>query len=310
MIPPEILVLLFAIIIDQIFGEPPAPLHPVVWFGKAIGALEKIKPSTPTAQLVYGALLVAGATLIGALAFVGLAALRAWSPSVYTIVGAYLLKTTFAVRELRQAALRIFFCLSMGDLDAARSYLRHLVSRDTIQLDQPLMVAATVESVAENLTDSILAPLFFYLILGVPGALFYRAVNTLDSMIGYRGEYEYVGKAAARLDDVLNFIPARLGGALIVVVSAILRSNVAQAWRIMVRDHALTESPNAGWTMSAMSGALEVQLEKVGHYRLGDPLAELAPWKILHAVNIMYLVSALAVAILLIAEVLKNGYIA
>lgn len=308
MIPPGILILVFAVVLDQALGEPPPVLHPVVWFGKAIQFLEKLKPNTPAAQFAYGALLVAGAALVSVVAFVALNELRVWSPAVYTIVGAFLLKTTFAVRDLRQAALRVFWCLSAGNIEAARSYLRHLVSRDTDKLDEPLVVAATVESVAENVTDSILAPLLFYLVLGVPGALFYRAVNTLDSMIGYRGEYEYLGKPAARMDDALNYFPSRIAGALVVLGGAVVKADVAYAWRIMFRDHALTESPNAGWTMSAMSGALGVRLEKVGHYRLGEPLAELSRWKILHAINIMYVVAVLAVLILLIAEVLIHGY--
>ena len=336
MIAPEISILLLAVAIDQILGEPPAIIHPVVWMGKVIAVLEKLSPSldstnikgrvspsfdltlnegrvSPTrarGQLVYGALMVVVVVVIFGLAtFYVLELLRMWNIAAYIIVGAFILKTNFAVRELRRAAVRVFDALAAGQLDDARRYLRHLVSRDTHTLDEPLIVAATVESVAENVSDSFISPLLFFLILGVPGAVVYRTVNTMDSMIGYHGKYEYLGKAAARLDDILNIIPSRLAGALTVVASALTKSDMVQAWRIMLRDHGLTESPNAGWTMSAMSGALGVQLEKIGHYRLGDPVLELAPLKIMRAVNIMYVVAALGLSISLLVEVLIHAYL-
>ncbi|MCK4721659.1 MAG: cobalamin biosynthesis protein, partial [Dehalococcoidia bacterium] len=117
---------------------------------------------------------------------------------------------------------------------------------------------------------SFVAPLFYFLLFGVPGAIAYRIVNTFDAMVGYHGEWEYLGKFAARLDDVVNFVPARVTGLLIVLAARICRKNVSQAWRIMLRDHKKTQSPNAGWTMGAIAGALGVQLEKAGHYKLGD----------------------------------------
>jgi adenosylcobinamide-phosphate synthase len=127
-----------------------------------------------------------------------------------------------------------------------------------------------VESAAENVCDSFVAPLFYFLLLGVPGAIAYRIANTYDAMIGYHGKYEYSGKFAAWLDDVANFLPARLSALAIIVAAWLCRKDVSQAWHIMLRDHKKTESPNAGWTMSAVAGALGVQLEKIGHYKLGD----------------------------------------
>ncbi len=305
MIAPEILILVLAVVIDQLIGEPPALVHPVVWMGKVIAVLERLSPRGSVGQLGYGAFMVmVVVATFGLATYYVLDWLRAWNVVAYVIAGAFLLKTNFAIRELRHAALRVLTSLKAGQLDAARTHLRHLVSRDTSKLDEPLVVAATVESVAENVTDSFLAPLLYFLILGVPGAVAYRAINTLDSMIGYRGEYEYLGKPAARLDDLINFVPSRLGGALTVVASWLSQADAVRAWRVMLRDHALTESPNAGWTMSAMSGALGVQLEKVGHYRLGDPLTDLSPLKISHAVNIMYVVAALALSASLLVEVL------
>ncbi|MBI2955152.1 MAG: cobalamin biosynthesis protein [Chloroflexi bacterium] len=301
----EILILLLAVLIDQLLGEPPSIVHPVVWIGKVIEALMKASPRHELARLAYGALIVTMVVAaFGLGTFFLLDLLKGWNVVAYVVVGAFLFKTTFAVRELRQAAIRVFSSLVGGNLEVARAQLRHLVSRNTARLDEPLIVAATVESVAENVTDSFLAPLLFFSVLGVPGAMAYRVVNTFDAMIGYRGEYEYLGKFAARLDDVLNFVPARLGGVLTVVATALARADTPGAWRVMLRDHSLTESPNAGWTMSAMSGALGVQLEKVGHYRLGDPVAELTPLKILRTVDIMYVVVILALSLALLLEVL------
>jgi adenosylcobinamide-phosphate synthase len=148
--------------------------------------------------------------------------------------------------------------------------LKSLVSRDTTQLSQSQVISAAVESSAENICDSFVAPLFYFLILGVPAAIAYRIINTFDTMIGYHERWEYLGKFSARLDDVANFIPARLTALIIVLAALICRKNISQAWHIMLRDHKKTESPNAGWTMSAIAGALEVQLEKAGHYKLGD----------------------------------------
>ena len=157
-----------------------------------------------------------------------------------------------------------------------------------------------MESVSENMSDSFIGPWLAFALLGLPGAFAYRAINTLDSMIGYHGPYEYLGKAAARLDDLINLVPARVTGLLVVVGGLALPGQTAPgAWRIMLRDHGRTESPNAGWSMSGMAGALGVELEKVGHYRLGDPDRSIEPADITRAVQSMYLVAALGLLLAL-----------
>jgi adenosylcobinamide-phosphate synthase len=137
-------------------------------------------------------------------------------------------------------------------------------------LSWPLLVSAAVESVAENSSDSFVAPLFYFLLFGIPGAIAYRVVNTLDAMLGYHGEYEYLGKFASRLDDVLNFIPARLTALLLVLAAFLSGGDGRASWRVALREHAKTESPNAGWPMAAVAGALKVRLEKSRHYQLGE----------------------------------------
>jgi adenosylcobinamide-phosphate synthase len=177
------------------------------------------------------------------------------------------LKSTLALRGLTAAGREVAVALERGDLAAARTSVgRHLVRRPTATLRAEPVAAGVVESLAENLTDAFVSPLMFYLVLGLPGALAYRALNTADSMLGYRqGALEYFGKLAARLDDVANLIPARLAALALVIVAG---RRVRSAWSTMLSDHRLTASPNAGWTMAAMAGALGVMLAKPGAYSL------------------------------------------
>jgi adenosylcobinamide-phosphate synthase len=285
-----------ALAVDVFVGEPPAALHPVVWMGRLQRRLRRRAPTRPAPAFVYGCALAA----LGPLVFGGGAwmVLRVASPWPWLQLGLaiWLLKSAFAIRALGVAALTVARALAAGDLAAARQGLRSLVSRDTAALSEPLLAAAAIESVAENTSDSLVAPLCFFVVAGVPGAIAYRACNTLDAMIGYHGETEWLGKAAARLDDAANLVPARLTAALLVVATALTGGATAEALRIWWRDGGRTESPNAGRPMAAMAGALDVQLEKVGHYRLGDGKGALGASSIARAVGLMYVACALAAA--------------
>ncbi|MBA7702068.1 Cobalamin biosynthesis protein CbiB [subsurface metagenome] len=172
-----------------------------------------------------------------------------------------------------------------------------MVSRDTQGLPKPLLVSATVESVAENACDSFVAPLFYFLLLGVPGAIAYRVVNTLDAIIGYHQKYEYLGKFASRLDDVVNFIPARLTALLLVLAAFLSKRDARASWQVMLSDHSKTESPNAGWTMAAVAGALNMRLEKAGHYQLGNANVTPVPQVIDTALRLMGLAALVWVII-------------
>jgi adenosylcobinamide-phosphate synthase len=262
--------LLLALAIDRWIGEPPARVHPVVWIGCSISALERRAPKGPRRELVYGAAMAAGSTVLSALAVrVLVGVIRPWP--LRLVAGAWLLKTCFAYRALEEAGLSVVSPLTGGDVPAAREELRALVSRDRANLDEPQIAAATIESLAENLGDGFVAPLLAYALGGLPAAIFYRAANTADSMLGYRGRYEYFGKASARLDDVLNLVPARLAALALVAASG---AKAGRAWRTLTRDHRLTQSPNAGWTISAIAGALGVALRKPGYYRINDEAQE------------------------------------
>jgi adenosylcobinamide-phosphate synthase len=361
---PHAAMLGLAALLDLTLGERifPGRLHPVVWMGKAIGwsteamfalsrRLHPPPPEGPAASLgepgkneeddgcypksrritefVSGlvmAILIPGSFAAGA--YFALDGIRGLSNIGYILVGALMLKSTFAVRMLDRAASQVHGSLAAGRLEDARADLRGLVSRDTSGLTPELATAAVVESVSENTTDSFLAPWLAFALFGVPGAVAYRAINTLDSMIGYHGYYEYLGKASARLDDAVNLVPARLSAFLIMLggiprplwqptgtpaerpVDSLGRwSEARNAWRIAMRDHAQTESPNAGWPMSAMAGSLGVRLEKVGHYKLGDGLRPLAPQDIKRAVGRMYFVAFSGLAVTLVVILVKYAII-
>jgi len=297
-----ILIIAIAVVIDLVLGDPPNAFHPVAWMGHVISFLEKggLKLN-PTAQFFYGIVmtLLTIAIFIVPVFFLFLY-LGDINLIVTFVVAALFLKITFSIKGLRGTAIKVKKLLQKEKLSEMRFELRALVSRDTRDLPEPLLVSAAVESVGEGTCDSLVAPLFYFLFFGIPGAIVYRVVNTMDSMIGYHGKYEYLGKFAARLDDVLNYIPARIA-ALLLVMAAALERNGRSAWRTAFREHIKTESPNAGWPMAAMAGALNVRLEKVGHYVLGEEKTALAPETIDRAVNIYSIGATLWILVCFIA---------
>lgn len=301
-----IAILVLAAALDMALGDPPNAIHPVAWMGKVIGFLARGGFRYGKAfQFSYGMMMsLFTIALFAVPAYYIVAYLKDFNLAAYIIVSVVLLKLSFSIKGLQQAALKVKRLLKADKPDEARFNLRSLVKRDTGDLPEPLLVSAAVESVAENASDSLVAPLFYFLLLGVPGAIGYRAVNTLDTMIGYHGKYEYSGKFAARLDDVVNFIPARLTALLLVMAAFFMKRNGRSAWQTALREHARTESPNAGWPMAAMAGALDVQLEKVGHYKLGNGNGALVADTIDNSVKLFLTASIIWVLICLIVEVI------
>jgi adenosylcobinamide-phosphate synthase len=266
-------VLLLAVALDLLLGDPPNRFHPVAWIGRLIAAgRRRADRLPPQVLMMYGAALIG---LVVSAAFVGgLGAQTAagWLPwPLGLLAQAWLLKCSFSLRGLVSAVWQVRDTLAAGDLSGARAAVgRHLVSRPVGSLDRGGTVSAAVESLAENLTDSWMAPLLFYVVGGIPAAWAYRAVNTADAMIGYReGLLERLGGASARLDDLLNYLPSRLAAVAVVAGARLAGEPPVRAWRAWRRDAAAPASPNAGQTMAAMAGALGVTLEKRGHYRLG-----------------------------------------
>jgi len=302
-------VLGIALGLDLVSGEYPAPAHPVVWMGRCVTRLERWAPAGgPRRQLAYGAVMAVLIPAFFAAAAVLLLHVSATVPALSLLVEALALKSTFAIRELGRAAARVGAALRSGALDDARTNLRALCSRDPSRLDAPRVAAAAIESVAENASDSAVAPLLFYVAFGLPGAVAYRAVNTLDARIGYHGRYEYLGKVAARLDDLANLVPARVTALLLLVAGLVTGADARRGLRVLLRDGSTTESPNAGRPMAAMAGLLGVELEKVGQYRLGDAVEPVDGTKIAAAWRLSLVAILLAVTMALLALGGSHGW--
>ena len=267
--------LLNALVFDFIVGEVPNCIHPVVGIGQIIGYLRDWGLRRSKLGQVLSGIAIAGllptCSAFGLVLLVRLCDASEVAPLRWLgfILSACILKSSFSLRALGEAGQRMAEALRNDDLLHARHHLRSLCSRDPCQLDAEDLSGATIESLTENLCDSIVAPLFYFTLFGLFGALFYRVVNTLDAMIGYRGRYEYLGKSSARLDDVLNWIPARISVLLLLAAGFFLKGDLRNAIRVSWRDHNETASPNAGWSMATMAGMLQLELTKPGHYRLG-----------------------------------------
>ncbi|TFG45974.1 MAG: cobalamin biosynthesis protein [Dehalococcoidia bacterium] len=275
-----ILILLVALAIEFTIGDPPNAVHPVAWLGRIISFFERFGFGGDKAyQFFYGALLTLTlAAGVGIATWFVVGWLKDLNYVLYIIVVGVLLKASFSFVYLRKTALHIKKLIEQDEtLDQGRFELRSLVSRDTSKLTRPYLVSSTVESVSESLCDSLVSPVFYFLLFGLPGALAFRVVSTFDSMVGYRGKYEYLGKFPARLDDVLNYIPARISAFVVIIAAYFTRMDASRAWRIAKADHLKTESPNAGWPMAAAAGALGVQFEKIDHYKLGRPDRPMTP---------------------------------
>ncbi|MBS1252231.1 MAG: Cobalamin biosynthesis protein CobD [Anaerolineales bacterium] len=266
-------VLAGALLLDLALGDPPNRYHPVAWMGNAIAFAQRRAPEHGVlGQLASGALItVTGVTTAAVLGRLLDRVVARLPGPIGWLVEAGLLKTMFSIRRLATAAEEVESALGTNDLPEARRLVGwHLVSRDTAALDAAQVAAATIESVAENASDGVVAPLLYYALGGLPAVLAYRFVNTGDAMLGYRDDaHEWLGKAPARVDDLANLLPARLTAALLVSAAALAGEDAGEGWRAWRRDAGETDSPNAGHPMSAMAGALGVELEKAGYYRLG-----------------------------------------
>lgn len=268
-----IIILMGAVLLDWTLGDPPNAFHPVAWMGSLINFLRRGAIGRGSRyQFIYGLFLIFSCCcLIFILSAWFLSYVWSVNPYLYLAASILLFKSSFTFQGLKKAAVKVRSSMEGGNLEQARDIVAtHLVSRETSGLEAPAVASAAVESVAENFTDGLVAPMLYFLLGGVPGALAYRFVNTTDAMLGYRDPaHEYLGKGTAWLDDILNYVPARLAGLLLVAAARLRGENGKGAWVTMWSHHSLTQSPNAGWTMSAAAGALDISLEKKGHYKLG-----------------------------------------
>jgi adenosylcobinamide-phosphate synthase len=281
------LVAVAALAIDAAVGEPPSRLHPVVGMGSLLSAARgRWRAHGPTGELAEGAAGLAATVAISVLGAVAVRRVLGRLPRSAALLGeAGALSTLVALRGLREAVQGVRDALDADDLPAARALAaRDLVSRDTRQLDASELSGAAIQSLAENLSDSVVAPLLAYAAGGLPGAAAYRALNTADAMWGYRtAELLHRGRAAARADDAANLVPARLTALLI----ALRAPQRAAALRVALRDHGLAPSPNGGWPMAAMAGGLGVRLVKRNSYAFNAPAPAPAPADIGRALGVV-----------------------
>ena len=298
-------------VLDALFGDPAWLPHPVVYMGKAISKLEKFLrprlPKTPQGELLGGAI-VAFCLPVGTFLLTGLVCWGATRlhPLLGLAVQMFWCGQALAARGLVQESTNVYKELKKPDLPGARKAVSRIVGRDTAELTAEGVTKAAVETVAENASDGVIAPLLYMLVGGAPLALTYKAINTMDSMLGYKNEkYLYFGRVPAKLDDVANYIPSRLAGLLWVAAAALTGNSARGAWKIWRRDRRRHASPNSAQTESACAGALGVQLAGPAWYfgqyypklTIGDALRPIEPEDILRANKMMYAESILALAI-------------
>lgn len=307
----DTLAILLGFVLDLLFGDPIGRCHPVCLIGDLITSLENrlLREKDPdTVKFRKGILLVCTVCAAAFIVTAGILFLPSLTDGragqvLYLLLASVLCDTTLAMRDLYRESMAVR--ASLGDLQKARKAVSRIVGRDTQMLDEAGVTRAAVETVAENTTDGVIAPLFYLLLGGPAFAMVYKAVNTMDSMIGYRNDrYLYFGRAAAKLDDVLNYIPARLAALLWIAAAWICREDARGALRIWRRDRRCHESPNSAQTESACAGSLGVRLAGDAVYfgkvkkkpTIGDPDREIGPDDIRRANRMMFTASALALA--------------
>ena len=301
MIIESILIAAFALFMDLALGDPKNRYHPTAWIGILIAKLTPLAKNQNMYVEKLGGVLVVTITasvVVGILFFldlgISLLTIDLVTLFVSVLVGALLLKSTIAIRGMEHYALSVVNSLEQNNLDSARANLSMIVKRNTKNLDKNHVMSGVLESVSENTVDGITGPLFYYALFGLPGAFVYRVINTADSMIGYKTDiFKNVGWFGANCDSILNYIPSRITGLTMVVSAAILQKNWKESYRIMMRDGKKTASPNAGYPMAALAGALETKFEKINHYNLGDSGIALTKEHVYSAITIMKLTSVL-----------------
>ena len=306
--------IIIGFLIDCILGDPQNPLHPIRFLGYinnlGIRLYNKLNIKKPKIQFIYGMLMNVFILSFVFFIFLGLVyifyKINFYLGVVFEIIMSYFI---IAPKCLYIESMKVFKALKNNDIEKARLYLSYIVGRDTKSLKEEKIIKATIETIAENLSDGVIAPLIFLAIGGVPLGMVYKAVNTLDSMVGYKNEkFMYFGKFSARLDDVFNFIPARISAMLMIIATFILRLNAKNAIKIYIRDRYNHLSPNSAHTEAVCAGALGLQLGGASTYKgkvvekktIGDNIKNASINDILLANKLMYVSTIILIIILLI----------
>lgn len=301
--------ILLGFILDTIIGDPYKLPHPIRWIGSFISILEKLCrkiAKSNTMLMILGAILVFIVVFVSGGITLLVLKLASFNKYAYLIVSSVICYYMLAGKSLKTESMKVYKAFENNDTEGARKAVSMIVGRDTQSLTKEGIIKAAVETVAENSSDGVVAPLIYMLIFGPVGGVVYKAVNTMDSMIGYVEEkYFYIGKFAAKLDDVLNYIPARISGILVIISAFILRYNYKNAFRIFKRDRRKHASPNSAQTESAMAGALGVQLAGDATYfgvvhkkpYIGDKKREIENEDIKRANDIMYTMTIICLVV-------------
>lgn len=311
--PQHLMALAIGFALDLVVGDPHWLPHPIRLVGRLISGLEwilrRVFPATPKGERAAGVVLVVLVCTISTACAIALLVLCGMaSPWLALAVESIMCYQMLATKALKDESMKVYDALAAGDLAAARSAVSMIVGRDVERLDAAGVTRAAVETVAENASDGVVAPLLFMAVGGAPLGVFYKAVNTMDSMVGYRNEkYRYFGTAAARFDDVLNFVPARLSGVLMVCAASIARLDAKGAWRIFLRDRRKHASPNSAHTEAACAGALDVALAGDAWYfgklvekpTIGDALRPVEAADIVRANRLLYATASLSLVLCL-----------
>ena len=313
-------ILAIALVLDLVFGDPSPnypsriqfKLHPTVWMGKFTRKLQPyFKNPNPKREKLNGVILGLIVILTFTLsAYFGLKIIYIYGGIFfYIIVAAIILKLTICMKLETDWGKAAAKAIEVGDMNEARKFA-HFSRRDNKDLNASQIVSSVIESMSENLTDFRLSPIVYYAFFGVPGAVAFRAINTLDGMVGFKDpEYLHIGWFSAVFDTIVNYIPARLTTFLIILAAAILGEDYRNAWKIARRDKSKIPSINHGWQMASMAGALRVKLEKLGQYAVGDPIEELNSNKIIVALKIRNVALILGIVCLLPILLLTNIYL-
>ena len=297
-----------AYILDLVFGDPQNIIHPVQIIGKIISLGEKIllKEKSGSRYKFFAGIIL---NIFVVSITYGLTCLIYKSSKisgVFTLIEIYLMYTVFSVNSLAREGNRVYNILKEGNIEKARKDLSYLVSRDTETMDEKMIIRSTMETISENTVDGIVAPMFYMFLGGLPLAMTYKAINTFDSMVGYKNErYMDFGKFSAKIDDVANFIPARITGVLIVAASMILRYNYKNSLKMFIRDRKNHSSPNSAHAEAGVAGALGVQFggrvsyfgKEVDKPVIGDKIKDFELEDIKKNIKIMYITSFLSLAI-------------
>ncbi|WP_102272716.1 adenosylcobinamide-phosphate synthase CbiB [Cytobacillus massiliigabonensis] len=296
MITYHLFAITLACLLDRIIGDPVNWPHPVRWIGSLIYKLEKSWNKGTSRRRKGISMLLIVLLVVGGVSLLIVCFCYLVHPLAGIVAEGILISAAIAQKSLKEAALSVYAPLKKGDMEEARLKLSYIVGRDTETLDEPEIVRGAIETVAENTSDGITAPLFWALIGGAPFALMYRAINTCDSIVGYRNEkYQEFGWASARLDDTVNWIPSRITSICMLASNQPEHMNVREAWKIVWRDAKRHPSPNSGWGEAAVAAILGIQLGGINYYKgivsnrakMGDPLVRLEKNHILKANTIV-----------------------